>query len=126
MYAESLKRIAQARENDQRQYLLAECLEAYINLDDEQRQQFKQLMNAELYREARPLMITTFERGKAEGKAEGKLEGLRESALLLLEERFAPLPSEVQQRVLELDIAQLRQLLAKIVKVPSLDDLLHG
>ena len=125
LYAESLKRIAKSQENNKRQYLLAECLEAYINLDEEQRQQFQRLMDAEHYQEARPLMITTFERGKAEGKAEGKLEDRREIALLQLEEKFPPLPPEVRQRVMEMDADKLRQLLAKIVKATSLDEILQ-
>ena len=121
----SLKRIAKSRENTKRQYLLAECLEAYIKLDDEQRQQFQRLMDAELYKEARPLMITTYERGKADGKQEGKLEDRREMALLLLEEKFAPLSPEVQQRVLEMNADQLRQVIAKVLKTSSLDELFH-
>src|SRR5579871_1864132 len=41
LYTESLKRIAQSSENDHRRYLLSECLEAYAELDEAQRQQFQ-------------------------------------------------------------------------------------
>ncbi len=72
LYAESLKRIALSKENDFRRHLLSECLEAYANLNEEQLKKFQSLLDTEPYREAKPLMITTFERGKAEGKIEGR------------------------------------------------------
>ena len=74
-------------------------------------------MDAEHYQEARPFMITTFERGVQER---------REMALLLLGEKFAPLSPEVQQRVMEMNADQLRQVIAKILKASSLEELLHG
>ncbi len=116
LYAESLKRIALSNENDFRRFLLSECLEAYVNLDEAQQQKFKALLNSEQFREAKPLMVTTYERGKAEGK----LEDRRETAILLLETRFGPLSSGVQQRVAEMKPEQLRQLLTDLIKAPSL------
>ena len=127
LHAESLKRIALSNENDLRRFLLAECREAYVNLDESQRQQFEALLDTEHYREAKPLMITTYERGKAdgklEGKAEGKLEGWRDTALLQLDAKFGPLTPAIQQRVAELAPERLRQLLVDIVKAPSLKEL---
>ena len=41
LYAEGLKRIAGSGENDYRRYLLAECLEAYADLDEAQKERFK-------------------------------------------------------------------------------------
>ncbi|HEV3440645.1 MAG TPA: hypothetical protein VG122_25035 [Gemmata sp.] len=131
LHAESLKRIALSNENDLRRFLLAECREAYVNLDESQRQQFEALLDTEHYRETKPLMITTYERGKAdgklegkaEGKAEGKIEERREMVLFLLGEKFGPLTSEVQQRITDLTPERLRQLLVDIVKAPSLKEL---
>jgi hypothetical protein len=135
LYAESLKRIVLSSENDFRRHLLTECLETYATLDEHQQQSLKALLETESYREAKPLMITTFERGKQEGMLEGKLEGKlegrlegkleerRETALLQLDTRFGPLSSTVQQRVAEMDLEQLRQLLVNIVKVTSLKEL---
>jgi hypothetical protein len=120
LYAESLKRIALSSENDWRRFLLTECLEAYVSLDESQRQQFQAMLNTEQFREARPLMITTYERGKAEGKMEGKIEGCREMALLQLAARFGPLSSGTRNRVAEMNHEQLSQLLVAFVKDPSL------
>ena len=115
LYAEALKRIAQSNETDWRRMLLAECVEAYTDLDEVQRQQLQALLTTEQYRQVRPLMITTYERGK--------IEGLREVALLQLEEKFRPLTDEVKQRVAALTVEQLRQLLLDLVKPLSLKDL---
>jgi hypothetical protein len=59
LYAEGLKRIAGSRENDFRRFLLADCLEAYGELDESQ----KGRLQTEAYREVAPLMKTTYERG---------------------------------------------------------------
>ena len=99
-------------------------METYVRLDESQQEQFQELMGTELYREAKPFMITTYERGKADGKLEGrekgKLEAGRETAILLLETKFGSLPSKVHQRITEMAPQQLRQLLVNVVKVPSL------
>jgi hypothetical protein len=115
LHAEALKRIAQSRENDWRRYLLAECLEAYSGLDETQRQRLEALLTTETYQEARPLMITTFERGK--------LEGQREMALMQLETKFGALSPEVKQRLEALSAEQLRHLLRDFAKDLSLKEL---
>src|SRR5437868_4359448 len=63
LYAAGLKRIAGSAENDYRRFLLAECLEAYAELDDVQKERLQALLHAEPYQEVEPLMKTTYERG---------------------------------------------------------------
>ena len=63
LYAEGLKRIAGSGENDYRRFLLAECLEAYAELDEAQKERLQALLHTEAYREVEPLMKTTYERG---------------------------------------------------------------
>jgi hypothetical protein len=123
LYAESLKRIVLSSENDWRRHLLTECLEFYVNLDEIQQRQFQTLLDTEHYRETKPLMITTYERGKLEGKLEGKIEERREMALLLLEEKFGSLAPAIHQRIAELAPEQLRQILVDLVKASSLKEL---
>jgi hypothetical protein len=115
LHAEGLKRIALSGENDWRRFLLAECLEAYGNLDETERQLLEALLTTEQYQEARPLMITTYERGI--------LQGQRETALLQLETRFGPLSVEARQRVEALSPEQLRTLLLDLIKGKSLKEL---
>jgi Domain of unknown function (DUF4351) len=115
LHAEALKRIVTSGENDWRRYLLAECVEAYGDLDEAQRQQLQALLTTEEYQQVRPVMITTYERGM--------IEGQRQMVLLQLEAKFGPLPAEVRQRVEALSPQQLRQLLLDFVKAQSLSEL---
>jgi Domain of unknown function (DUF4351) len=115
LQAEALKRIALSGENDWRRFLLAECVDAYGQLDEAQRQRLQALLTTEPYQEARSLMLTTYERGRIQGR--------RETALLLLDAKFGPLSPEVKQRVEALSPEQLDQLLLDLLKNPSLKDL---
>jgi hypothetical protein len=115
LHAEALKRIARSGENDWRCFLLAECLEAYGNLDEAQRQRLQALLATEQYQEARPLMITTYERGRIEER--------RETALLLLERKFGSLSPEAKQRLDGLSPDQLRQLVLDLLDGQSLKEL---
>jgi uncharacterized protein DUF4351 len=117
LHAEALKRIARSGENDYRRFLLAECVEAYANLDEAQKQRLQALLTTEQYREVGPLMITTYERGKMEGQVEERLR----LVLLLLEKKFGPLPVETKQRVLALSPAALEKLMLDFVEATSLD-----
>ena len=76
MYAEGLKRIAGSGENDYRRFLLAECLEAYAELDESQKERLQALLHAEAYREVEPLMKTTYERGIEDGIERGMERGM--------------------------------------------------
>jgi Domain of unknown function (DUF4351) len=119
LYAEGLKRIAASRENDFRRFLLAECLEAYAELAPAERERLEALLGTERYAEVRPLMITTYERGKNEGI----LQGERLSTLRLLEAKFGPLGPEAKQRVEALSPADLHQLQIDLLKASSLKEL---
>lgn len=119
LQAEALQRIARSGENDWRRFLLAECLDAYGQLDEAQRQQMQALLATERYQEARSFMLTTYERGKLEGRIEER----RRTALRQLDARFGPLSTEVKQRVEALSPEQLDQLLVDLLKSQSLKDL---
>jgi hypothetical protein len=115
LHAEALKRIALSGENDWRRYLLAECIEAYAGLDAAQQERLKALLTTEPYQEARPLMITTYERGR--------LQGRREQTLQQLELKFGPLALAVKQRVEALSAEELCQLGLDLIKAQSLAEL---
>jgi hypothetical protein len=115
LHAEALKRIALSGENDWRRFLLAECVDAYGQLDEAERQRLQALLNTELYQEARSFVLSTYERIRIEER--------RETALLLLEKKFGPLSPEVRQRVEALSPDQLRQLVLDLVDRQSLKEL---
>jgi hypothetical protein len=110
-----LKRIARSGENDFRRFLLAECLEAYADLDDVQKDRLQALLNTEQYQEVRPLVITTYERGIRQGE--------QRSALRMLDAKFGPLSPEVKQRVEALSAEALAQLQLDLLKAQSLKEL---
>jgi hypothetical protein len=56
-----LKRIAGSEENDFRCFLLLECLEAYADLDEAQRDRLQALRHTRPNQEALPLMNTIYE-----------------------------------------------------------------
>lgn len=115
LIAEGLQRIARSGENDWRRFLLAECLEAYADLDAGQKERLQALLATEPYREVKPIMITTYERGRIAER--------RESVLLQLEVKFGPLSPAVRQRVEALSPEELRQLQLDFVKAQSLKEL---
>jgi hypothetical protein len=115
LHVEALKRIARSGENDWRRFLLAECVEAYSDLDETQRQRLQALLSAEQYQEVKPLMQTTYERGIEQGR--------RQMALMMLEAKFGALAPEVKQRLDALSPEQLQQLPRDLIKAQSLKEL---
>jgi Domain of unknown function (DUF4351) len=115
LYAEGLKRIAGSAENDFRRFLLAECLEAYSELDEAQKARVQGLLQTEAYQEVEPLMKTTYERGIEQGE--------RRSALRLMEAKFGPLTPQVKQQVEALSPEALAQLQLELLKAQALEEL---
>jgi hypothetical protein len=72
---------------DYRRFLLAECLQAYAELDEPQNERLQALLHAEAYREVQPFMKTPYERGIERGIEQGE----RRSALRQMEAKFGPL-----------------------------------
>jgi hypothetical protein len=119
LYAEGLKRIAGSGENDFRRFLLAECLEAYVELDEAQKERLQALLHLEASHEVEPLMKTTYERGIERGIEQGE----RRSALRQMEAKFGPLTSEVKQQVEALSPEALARLQLDLLTAQSLEEL---
>jgi hypothetical protein len=115
--AEALRRIlVECRENESQRFMLQECVERYLQLNDEELRQFDQLFHTEPFREAETKMITTFEKGIARGRE----EGLREAIRLQLERRFGPLNAAVLARLAAWPTQRLHELLLAVLDAPSL------
>jgi hypothetical protein len=134
LYAEGLKRIAASGENDYRRFLLAECLEAYAELDEAQKERLQALLQTEAYREVEPLMKTTYERGKADAYREveplmkttyerGIEQGERRAALRQMEKKFGPLSAEVKRRIEALSPEALARLQLDLLEAQALEQL---
>ncbi len=95
-----------------------ECLEAYADLDEAQKERLQVLLQTETYQEVAPLMKTTYERGLERGIAQGE----RRSALRQLEAKFGPLSLEVKQQVEAMAGEVLAQLQIDLLKAQTLEE----
>jgi hypothetical protein len=127
VHAEALRRLAEARENDYRRYLLLDCLEAYATLDEAQARELGALLQTERYQGAQTMAMTTFEKGKQAGLQEGLQQGLQQGRRTTLqkqlEARFGPLGLGAQQRLDGLSAEQLEGLTLALLKARSLQEL---
>jgi hypothetical protein len=118
--AEALRRLLlECHENNYRRLLLQECVEAYMQLDEDEQWQFDQLLHTEPYKEIEPMMVTTFEKGVAKELQEGR----RDAARLLLERKFGPLTEAVLARLAAWPAEGLDELLLGVLDAPSLSAL---
>jgi hypothetical protein len=115
VHAEALRRLAEARENDYRRYLLLDCLEAYAALDEAQAQELEALLRTERYQETQAMAMTTFEKGLQQGQ--------RTTLRKLLEARFGPLSPGAQERLGSLSPEQLETLTLALLEAQSLQEL---
>ncbi len=122
VHAEALRRLAEARENDYRRYLLLDCLEAYATLDEAQAQELEALLRTERYQGIQVMTVTTFEKGVQAGLQQG-LQGWRTALQKQLEARFGPLSPGAQQRLESLSPEQLEALTLALLKAQSLEEL---
>ncbi|MHC5539899.1 DUF4351 domain-containing protein [Singulisphaera rosea] len=127
VHAEALQRLAEARENDYRRYLLLDCLEAYARLDEEQAEELQTLLRTERYQGAQAMAMTTYEKGQEQGLQQGLQQGLEQGqrGLLrkLLEGRFGPLNPRVSQHLDSLSSSQLEAIALAVLTARSLQEL---
>ncbi len=116
---EELRRIAEAPLPDQQRFLLAECVQAYMDLNEEQRREYEQLVAGEPYKGVQAMGKTWFEDGFEKGQEEGRRRMLRRQ----LEKRFGPLPSVAQQRLTEWPAEQLEPLVTAVLEAKSLKEM---
>jgi DNA-binding SARP family transcriptional activator len=134
LYVEGLKRIASSGENDYRRFLLVECLEAYAELDDDQKERLQALLQTDPYQEVESLMKTTYERGIEQGierRIEQGIErgieqGERRLTLRLMEAKFGPLSPKVKQQVEALSPEALTQLQLDLLNAQAIGELRLG
>jgi hypothetical protein len=94
-------------------------VEAYADLDEEQRREYEALLQTEQYKEIAPMMTTTFEKGVAKGREEGQRRLIRAQ----LENRFGPLPAAAVEKIRTLPAEQLEGLGIALMTAESLAEL---
>jgi hypothetical protein len=110
-----LRRLAAARENDYRRYLLFDCLEAYAMLDEVQGRELEVLLRTDRYQGAQAMAVTTFEKGLQQGQ--------RTMLKKLLEARFGPLSASGRERLDVLSSERLETLAVELLSAQSLQEL---
>lgn len=117
--AEALRKLAEASLSGQRRRLLGECVEAYLPLDEQARQEFEEILLKEAYQGAREMNATSYEKGHKEGHKEGQVD-LICSALTT---QFGEVSEETRQAVMKLSEEEACALLLKIGTASSLQEL---
>ncbi|MBM3224403.1 MAG: DUF4351 domain-containing protein [Candidatus Tectomicrobia bacterium] len=129
--AAAWRRLLQCPENEYRRYLLCECVDAYLPVDDVQRQEFETLVLRDPDPGVQQMATTLLERmrqegrqeGQQEGRQEGTLLGQREFVVMLLTERFGPLSPAVQAQIQTLSAERLAALGRALLTATSLQEL---
>ena len=136
--AEALRRLQAAPLTDQQRFLLGECVQAYLPLDEAQQRELQGLLTKETYHGVQTMNKTWYEQGYERGFEKGveKVQAVnttwyekgiekerRDSLREVLELRFGPLPPEVLTQVDQLPVERLQPLRQAAQKAKSLGEL---
>jgi hypothetical protein len=121
---------------DKQRYLLVNCVETYLQLDDAAREEYEALLAATRNEEVAMMETTWADRLRQEARQEawesalqeglekGREEGKRDLLLEQIERRFGPLPEATVRRVRGLTSPEeLSRLAARVLDAPSLEAL---
>lgn len=125
--AEALRRIQEAPLTEQQRFLLGECIQAYLPLDEAQQREFEKLVATEKYQGVRAMNVTWYEKGMEKGMekglARGQEEGQRELVRDQLEERFGPLSAVALEKLERLRAEELKAVGKALLRAQSLSEL---
>ncbi|HVC95284.1 MAG TPA: hypothetical protein VND64_16430 [Pirellulales bacterium] len=117
--AEALRRISAAPLPDQHRYLLGECVQTYLPLDESQWDDFNNLLTTKPYEGVKKMRATWFDQGVEKGREEGRREALTD----LLVGRFGALPKKLSRRLKSLPPEQVASLFKQAYQAKSLREL---
>jgi hypothetical protein len=119
MRADALRRLSEAPLSDHKRFLLTECVDAYLDVDEAQKNEFAKLLKTGEYSGVQAMNKTTYEKGEEAGIERGR----RETILELLDDRFGPLPPSTTERLQQMSLTELASLRKAILRAESLSDL---
>lgn len=120
---QSLMRLAESALDDQHKYLLGECLDTYLTLNQQEDQALQETLTSKPFRKAKQMTTTWEARGIAKGEARGIAKGQRDLVLSLLSDRFGRVTQRIRRKLESLTAEELRELATRIYRVDSIDDL---
>lgn len=119
-----LKRIVDAHLTDLQKFLLADCVETYIELDEHEAQIYDALVHEKEGKEIATMQMTWSENIRAEGQRLGDVRARRDILHSLLETQFGPLPAGVERKLDAIDSPdELRRLAIAVLSARSLKEL---
>ena len=133
--ADALLRLADAPVNDHQKFLLSDCLQAYLTLDEAGQELYETITKAEPYSRIQAMNKTPYdngievgievgrEEGREEGIVVGKEKALRDVAIALLESKYRSVPKPFQERIGSLGYDDLLRLVVRIPVAPSMESL---
>ena len=121
--AEALQRLSEAPLTPRQHRLLGEVVEAYLPLDEKQKQEFENQLLLENYAGARQMNATSYKKGLEKGREEGREKGQFELTCSVLTERFGELSEEARRAVASMSRTQMQALLLKVGTASSLAEL---
>lgn len=125
--ADALLKLADAPLNDQQRFLLSDCVQAYLPLDEAGRATYERITKAEPYSRIIPMNKTPYDLGMETGEEKGEVKGmekaLRDVAIALLESKYRSVPVHVIERIGKLTYAELRTLIIGIPGATSIEEL---
>jgi len=125
--AEALRRLAGAPLSEQERFLLGECVQAYLPLEEEQLREFENLLQSESYAEVRAMNQTMYEKGIEKGIEKGRQEGWQEGQVdlvsSLIQNRLGVAPETIRPALERLSAEELHRLALEVPAASSLADL---
>jgi hypothetical protein len=117
--AEALRRLTEAPLTERKKFLLGECVQAYLPMDERQRQEYEELLKAEPYSGVAAVNKTVYEKGIEKGIEKGRRDALRDQ----IDERFGPLSQGLLERLETISLDQVRSITRVLSQAKSLKDL---
>ena len=129
--AEALRRLVDAPLTDHQRFLLAECVQAYLPLDDSQQTVFERIIQGSDFQGVRAMNKTVFEKGLERGMEKGLERGKRLGARTgylgmlakILEKRFGVVSPQLMERLELLTEDQLMTMAQTALDAKSIDEL---
>ncbi len=112
---EALRRLTEAPITSQQRFLLGECVQAYLPLDEAQQGEFDRLAAGEPYRGVQAMNLTSYEKG-----------GLRTARTILLaqlERKFGTIQASVEGRINRLPLAEIQDLALAFAEGQTLEEM---
>lgn len=116
---ECLKKIARAKVDEARQFLLVNFVQTYLSLDGKEAQDYDTLLKSASGKEAKTMQLTWADQIREQGKTEGRAQAILE----LLEGRGVAVSQEQREKILAcVELDTLRQWLLRAASAKTVEE----